>query len=202
MKLNVPFYKQTTALNCGPTALKMVLAYFGEDLDINLLEKRIGIKKGKGIYTIQIATAAASLGFKTDFYSKCLLLNEENLKLDFYKKYAENIDLEESKKWIEDAKKAGVNLEEKTLTLEELLSKVSKASVPIVLLDWNVVKGKEEKGYQGHFVPIVGYDKTNVYLHNHGLNETQKFMSVTKEIFEKARKAKGTDEDVLIVYRK
>ncbi|HKL24198.1 MAG TPA: peptidase C39 family protein [Candidatus Nanoarchaeia archaeon] len=201
MKLDVPFYKQTTPLNCGPIALKMVLSYFGNNKSSDILEEKTGIKEGKGISTIQIATAAASLGYKTDFYSKHVLFNEENLKHGFYQKYSD-MDLEQSKKWVKEAKEKGANVQEKKLSLEEILEFLTKDSVPIILLDWNNVKPKEERGYQGHFVPIVGYDKDNVYIHNHGFEDTQKFMPLKKETFDKARKAEGTDEDIMVIYRK
>ena len=201
MKLKIPFFKQTNPLNCGPSALRMVLAYFGRNFGIEILEERTGIKEGKGISTIQIATAVASLEYKTDFYSKHILFNEEHLNLDFYKKYGDIDNLEQSKKLVEEAKMVGVNVQEKTLSLEELLVFVTKDSVPIVLLDWNIVRGNKEKGYQGHFVPIVGYDRKNVYVHNHGFNNPQKFLSITKSIFDKARKAEGTDEDMVVIYR-
>lgn len=48
----------------------MVLAYFNELPGLKVLEKRTGIKKGKAISTIQIATAAALSGYQTDFFSK------------------------------------------------------------------------------------------------------------------------------------
>jgi len=38
MKLDVPFFKQTTALNCGPVALQMVLSYFGDKTDLKKIE--------------------------------------------------------------------------------------------------------------------------------------------------------------------
>ena len=88
------------------------------------------------------------------------------------------------------------------MTLEELLKNVSIDSIPIILLDWNVVKGTKEKGYQGHFVPIVGYDDDNVYVHDHGLNNPRSFLQIKREIFEEARKAEGTDEDIIVIYRK
>ena len=199
MKLRVPFFKQTTSLNCGPAALRMVLAYFGKDRRIRDLEQRAGIKKGKGISTIQIATAAASFGHRTDFYSKHILFDKKNLKLEFYKKYADVNLIEHSKKLVKDAKKAGVNVQEKTLSLESILNFTTKDSIPIVLLDWNLVKGK--KGYQGHFVPVVGYDEKNVYVHNHGTHNPQEFMSIKRQIFDEARKADGTDEDIAVIYR-
>ena len=200
MKLKVPFYNQTTPLNCGPTALRMVLSYFGDKTNIEELEKRTGIKQGKALSSIQIAIAAASLKYRTDFFSKHILFNEENLKLDYYKKYSD-IDLEYSKELIKEAEKQGVKITEKTLSLEELLSCVTKNSVPIILLDWNIITGKNEKGYQGHFVPLVGYSKENIYVHNHGFNNPQEFLPINKEIFDKARKADGTDEDIIIIHR-
>lgn len=200
MKLEVPFYKQTSELNCGPTALKMVLEYLGKKEKIETLEERTDIKEGMGISTIQIATAAATSGFSCDFYSKHILFNEENLKHNFYQNYSD-MDLSQSKEWIEEAKNSGVKIQETTLSLKELLNFVTNNSIPIVLLDWNKVMEREEKGYQGHFVPIVGYDEKNVYIHNHGLGDTKAFMPISRNIFEEGRKAEGTDEDIVVIYK-
>ncbi len=199
MRLEVPFFKQTTALNCGPVALRMVLAYFGNDISQEILDQRTGIKQGKGTLTIQIATAVALSGYKAEFFSKNIYFNEENLKLEFYQKYMDEI--QRSKQLVEDAKNAGVKMEEKTLDILEILEKVNKDCLPIVLLDWNAIIGKEKQGYQGHFVPIVGYDDVNVYVHNHGFDGTAPFMKIRREIFDKARKSQGTDEDILFIRR-
>ncbi len=200
MRLEIPFYKQTTHFNCGPMALRMVIAYLDKDLGVEILEKRAGIKEGKGLMTAQIATAAALSGYKTDLFSKSISFNPKNLELEFYKKYSEEI--QRSEKVVEDAKKAGVNIEEKTLSSEEILKSVNEKSVPIILLDWNVVMGRKDKGYQGHFVPIVGYDSENVYIHDHGTHNPTPFLPIKREIFEVARKAKGTDEDIIIIHGK
>lgn len=197
MKINVPFYKQTTSLNCAPTNLRMVVAYFDKDFGVEFFEEKLGIKSGKGISTIKIATAAASKGYKSDFFSKHLFFNEKNLKFDFYKRHPDE-GITESKRLVEDAKNNGVNLEERVLSLEELLGYVTENSIPIVLIDWNRITGKE--GYHGHFVPLVGYDSYNVYVHNCGLNNSKKFMRIKKEVFDKARKSEGTDEDIVIIH--
>ncbi len=110
------------------------------------------------------------------------------------------MDLEQSKGLVQIAKKAGVRIEERLFSLEELLCHLTEDSIPTVLIDWNVVK--ERRGYQGHFVPLVGYDEKNVYVHNHGLEDTKPFFSIDKTKFDKARKAQGADEDIVIVYRK
>ena len=70
------------------------------------------------------------------------------------------------------------------------------------ILDWNTVLGETEKGYQGHFVPVVGYDIENVYVHNHGFKNPTAFLAIPREVFENARKVRGTDEDIAIIYRK
>ncbi len=200
MKLNVPFFKQTTPLNCGPANLKMVLAYLGKDYNLRILEEKTGINEGKGISTMQIAIGAASLNYKTDFYSINILLNEKNLILDFYKNYSD-LDLELSKKLVEKAKSLGVKIQEQTISLNELLSFVAETSIPIILVDWNIIKNRKEKGYQGHFVPIVGYDEENIYIHNCGLNDGEPFVKIPKETFDEARKAQGTDEDIVVIYK-
>jgi len=201
MMLRVPFFKQTSSVDCGLAALKMVLAYFGKDEQMEVLKARTGMKEEKGISTIRIATAAASLGFRTDFYSKHILFNEENLKHEFYRKYGDINLKEQSRKLVENARAEGVNVQERTLLLEELLRFVTKDSVPIILLDWNVVVARREKGYQGHFVPVVGFDEKNVYVHNSGMNDGKEFVPIPKDIFDEARKADGTDEDVVVVHR-
>lgn len=200
MKLAVPFYQQTTPFNCGPAALRMLIAYFDKDLGLEVLEERMKIKENKGVSTIQIAAAAALSGYKTFFFSRHVYFNNENLKLKYYQKYSGAA--QQSEKLVKEAKEAGVILEERVMSLEELLSNVGENNIPIVLLDWNVVKGTREKGYHGHFVPIVGYDKHNVCIHNHGLDNPTSFLQIKKDIFEEARKANGTDEDIIIIHRK
>jgi len=201
MKVEVPFFKQTTSLNCGPTALRMVLAYFGRDEGIKELEKRTGINEGKALSTIQLATAAASLGHKADFYSKNIFFNEENLKHDYYKNYSD-MDLKQSENLVKDAKSEGVKVKERILSIGEILKFVNEDSIPIALLDWNIVKFRKEKGYLGHFVPIVGHDNKNVYVHDPDPEKgTGEFIKISREVFDQSRKSSGTDEDIVIIYR-
>jgi hypothetical protein len=59
------------------------LTCVNKDPGLEILEQRTGIKEGKGISTIQIATAAALSGYQTNFLSKNVYFNEENLKIEF-----------------------------------------------------------------------------------------------------------------------
>lgn len=200
MKIQVPFYKQTTHLNCGPFVLRMVFSFFKKEFPIQLIEEKVGIKSGKAVSTLRLAIAAADLGFKTKLISKQIHFNEENLKLDFVKQYG-TINLEISKKLVKEAEEKGVELIEKQISLNDLLNYVNEDSIPIVLVDWSIIVGKPEKGYVGHFVPLVGYDEENVYVHN-AADDNGAFFKINKQVFDKARKARGTDEDILIIFKK
>lgn len=198
MKLEVPFYPQTNETNCGPAALRMILSYFGKDYRLSEIEREAGIEAGKGLYTLQLALAARRLGLSVRFFTRSLGFNSEHLKMDFYQKYS---PMNESRMALlmQDARTAGILMKECSLTLEEILSYVHRDSLVLVLLDWNSTLKKE--GYQGHFVPLVGYDDEFVYVHNPGPQNAQAFVPLTRTIFDEARKARGTDEDLAIISR-
>ncbi len=48
-------------------------------------------------------------------------------------------------------------------------------------------------------MPIVGHDDKNVFVHNSRVTDGQEFMMIHKDTFDKARKANGTDEDVIVI---
>ena len=192
MKLDVPFYEQTSSLNCGPNALKMALEFLGKSYSIEEIENAAEIKQGKAVSTIRLAIAAKKFGFKTQFFSEVVGFNEKNLELDFYKQYADLTLENETQELFNKAEELGIELNEKTLTLEEIIENIKRDRIIILLLDWNTLIDK--KGYQGHFVVITGFDKESIYIHN-----SEAFFKVEKASFDKARKAKGTDQDLIII---
>jgi len=198
MKIKVPFYKQTTEKNCGPVALKMALEFLGKQFSVEEIEKAANTKEKESVFTIQLAIAARRLGFNAEFYSKNLRLNEESLKLEFYKKNTSLVS-KDIDNFLKEAEKLGVKSYKRQVTNEEITSLISGNSVPIIILDWSIVIEKPERGFVGHFVPVVGYNKESFYVHNHGFLNPKPFLKIKKDIFEKARKSLGTDEDILII---
>jgi uncharacterized protein YvpB len=200
MKLNVPFYTQTTLMGCGPAALKMAVDYLGTEIKLKDIENAMGIEELKAVATISLAGAAAKLGFNSILFTKTLDVPDEQKKMPFYQKYADSGYFNSARKRVEIAEKAGAKINEITIDLKKLLSYVKESQAVIVLLNWAVINHKE--GFQGHFVPIVGYDETYVYVHNSGPKDPEADVKIPVAVFETARKSPGTDQDVVVISKK
>src|SRR3989338_2322569 len=66
--MKIPLFKQKKN-TCGLTALRMALAYFGENIAENQLIKLTGKIKRYGVRTIQLSKAAKKLGLATECLS-------------------------------------------------------------------------------------------------------------------------------------
>ncbi len=68
-------------MECGPTALSMVLYYFGKRVSSKEITKKIGGIKKYGVRTIKLANFAQKLGFKVYCYSYNKRLSKGNAKI-------------------------------------------------------------------------------------------------------------------------
>jgi hypothetical protein len=198
MKLSVPFYSSKKDTDCGPLALKMVLEYFGETHEFEELAKLEKQLETGLVWSVGIARAAKKLGFSVKLISTSNFSHEEDI--DYYKKYANDKGRLLLKEISKEIKELGVEVVEKDMTIEELLSKITKRSVPIVLINWYVISGKQ--GFSGHFVPITDYDEKYIYIHNPGLASPKAHMPIERNLFLKAWESKGTDKDTVIIQGK
>lgn len=69
MKLKVPFYRSKKDADCGPLALKMALAYLGENHPFNKIAKLEKQLSTGLVWSAGIALAAKKLGFPVKFIS-------------------------------------------------------------------------------------------------------------------------------------
>lgn len=190
---SVPHIVQEHDYDCGPVNLQIAIQFLGLDKSLSELKELMNYEKGEAIYTIEIATAASKLGLKTEFYTAHLFNEHQE---EFYDEHARD---KSNKQLYSEARAAGVEVKEENLSIQDLAGFISENSIPIVLVDWNTLKQRED-GYQGHFVPLISVEDSKVVIHNTS-NEDGDFIEFDRELFDKARKAEGTDRDVALIRR-
>jgi hypothetical protein len=190
MRFDVPFREQESEYDCGPVSLQMATGFLGDEKDLNRIKEVLDYVDGDAVYTIQLATAACQLGFSADFFTADPFSEHEG---DFYDKHAIDKDNQEL---YDEAEEAGVTVKFQNLELDEVLDLLTTDSIPVVLIDWNEVKGRE--GYQGHLIPVVGTTEEEVLIHEPSSEEGD-FMEINREKFRQARNSEGTDHDVAVI---
>lgn len=204
MKIEVPFLKQESNNSCGISAMRMILQYLGQNYTEEELYQECSPEKSGVIWTVDLARLGKKKGFETEFYTRSLHLNQRNQSLEFYQKLtAESTAAQRVDQIVSEAEKIGVKLFEQPLSLNDIKSKMEDGWLAVILLDWRVVSPKENQfDFQGHLVPIVGFNDDSFFVHNQGMSDPLPFYEIKKETFEKARKSKGTDEDIVFVKKK
>lgn len=193
-----PIKQKFGETNCGPIALKSVLDYFGNELSLKEIEKEVGFIEGKMTFTIRLAIAAKKLGYNAVFHTKNIYPSEEVWQSEYYKKNSKETK-ESLKVLVEEAKKIGVGVHEGSMDLKKVLSLQNKDNVPIFVLDYNLVSGIAEKGFEGHFVSLVDFNDKTIYVNNSGPKNPGRHQGIPWRTFEGARKSIGTDEDILVI---
>ncbi len=62
--MSFPFFRQPDAMDCGPSCLKMVAAFYGRSVSIETLRKKCYITR-EGVSFLGLSEAADSVGFRT-----------------------------------------------------------------------------------------------------------------------------------------
>lgn len=198
--LRVPFRTQTEDLDCGLAALVMCCEFLDPSRnDERALRDHLQQQPTSAVSTLSLTVAAAKLGFTATLYTNHITFNPSNFNHSFYQKHGGGslaAAVAETRKRILQATATGARLVQQTLSLDELLALLSPKRMLIVLLDWNVVTGRSQRGYWGHFVPLVGYDHVHVVVHNQASDAPQPFLRIERDVFDAARLADGTDQDV------
>jgi ABC-type bacteriocin/lantibiotic exporter with double-glycine peptidase domain len=203
MRIEIPFIAQAPGTyDCGPTCLRMILQYFGEDHSLQEIQRLVDTDTSGNTWTSGIAKAAGELGFPTEFYTEKLGLNTENFGLEYYQRLSDGVENTQQKiqRLHAACREFGVGLHEQEMRSEDICGALGTDRVAIILVDWNKIEGKE--GYKGHFVVLTGYDGTHVTVHQPGPREPTPHYRITYGLFDQARRAPGTDQDIIFVSRK
>lgn len=197
MRIPIPFIESQTATDCGPTALLMVLRYFGDTTPLEEVARRSYREPSGMTWTPGLAAAAGSLGFSVRVITEQLGDVRTTLESEYYDRYASE---HSTTSLLATAQAAGVAFTVDSLSPESLLELLTPEQLVICLLNWDVLRGRD--GYTGHFVPLVGYDDLHVLFHNPGLDDPTPCFRVSRERFVRAWTSPGTDRDCIVISRR
>jgi hypothetical protein len=170
----------------------MVLKYFypSGKFDIEDVARKSVKHEKYGTTTIGLAKALREYGLRVDFYCRNIdgeALSDEDRE-QFLKKYGDYTLKERGIR--EKARGLGVNIVEKDVKLHNIEKALREERMVIPLVNWEVLT--DNKGYQGHFIVMIGFDDENIFFHNPGPYHPEANMRATKELMEKARSYRGT----------
>lgn len=200
--LKVPFYPQGMD-ECGPYALRMVLKYFGYDLELQRVKQLCYFGGIKGTSNTGIARGAAKMGLGVECYFKTFDMSDDIfLTSEYFKKHSEEIPQEREKiqKLLQEAEMLGVKFYKKYIPTDEVLSRLNKDTLATACVDSSKLNGFEKTGIS-HIVVIVGYnyDKNIIFIND---PEQKPYRKIGADVFEKARQSPAVDGDIVMIYRK
>lgn len=216
--LPIKHIKQQSNWDCGVTCLKMLIDYYHFDLpsfdrlldsyecnnstwtiDLLYLLHKSGIQA-----TLHTITIGCSPTYENVPYYE-ILLDKDRVRVNkLFNDEASNVKLG-SLEW-SDIKKHLIEQQTPCLVLvdaEKLRCSTCKKALLHLVFDKLVSTISSWSSYQGHYVLVVGFMTNNndefVHYVDPGQNDT--LCTMTRENFDLARKAFGTDEDIILCYK-
>ncbi|CAF0893176.1 unnamed protein product [Rotaria sordida] len=215
--LPVKHLKQQSNWDCGITCLRMLIDYYHLDLSsfeyllssyecnestwtIDLLHLLHQLNIHAILYTITIG--CSSTYNNTPYYQTLIDKDRERVDKLFIKE-SSNVKLG-SIDWL-DLKKHLIEQRTPCLVLidaNKLECCTCKTTIFHQLIDKLV--SKIPSSYQGHYILVIGYitNENNDFIRYVDPGRNDEFCTTTKENFDLARKAFGTDEDIILCYKK
>lgn len=213
----MPMVQQCYTWDCGLACLSMVLQYYGASSSEVYTKDLDHQQCGESVWTIDLAYMLARYGIPHHLCTVTLGANMDHARKSFYKSFSK--DEERINHLFGDAASNGVSVEKRSVALEELMEHLSQGRVAIILVDWNQMDclwcnhsliqracmcciEMVNSGYAGHFIVLCGFDRRKGVIFFKNPNAFEDLCCCRFECLERARKANGTDEDILFVYPK
>ncbi|XP_027164055.1 protein GUCD1 isoform X1 [Coffea eugenioides] len=207
--VEVPHINQQYTWDCGLACVLMVLRTLGINSgDIQELE---GLCCTTSIWTVDLAYLLQKFSVKFSYFTVTFGANPNFLGETFYKDQLPS-DLLRVDMLFKKARDAGINIECRSINGEEIASMVLSGNyIVIALIDQYILSRSWIKdvcisgiyddcpGYTGHYVIICGYDAATDEFEIRDPASSSKHERMTSRRLEEARKAFGTDEDLLLI---
>ncbi|CAF3733520.1 unnamed protein product [Rotaria sp. Silwood1] len=215
--LSVKHIKQKSNWDCGITCLRMLIDYYHLDLlkfeyllssyecnqstwtiDLLHLLHQSGIHAV--LYTLTIG--CSSDYDNTPYYQTLIHKDRERVNKLFISETS-NVKIS-SIDWL-DIKKHLIEQQTPCLVLIDA-NKLKCCTCKTTILDRLVNKliSTVSSSYQGHYILVIGYitNENNDFIRYVDPGQNDEFCTTTKENFDLARKTFGTDEDIILCYKK
>ena len=164
----VPYYRQTTEFTCGPAAIMMAMGALDPAVS---LDRRLEFRLWREATTIFMTSGHGGCGpfgmalaaHHRGFGVKLWVNDRDALFLD-------SVRSEEKKEVIrlvhedfsEEIEQAGIEVEYRAVTLEELKAEFEAGAIPVVLISSWRIYGERFP----HWVVVTGFDERFVYVHD------------------------------------
>ncbi|XP_062506794.1 protein GUCD1-like [Corticium candelabrum] len=224
---DVPHVRQRESWDCGLACTWMALrALQGlENMEAAQTFQQTCDQQGfgKSVWTIDLAHLLAQYGVLHQFFTETLGVDPSYADQPYYKTEFESATCRINSLFGK-AEDLGINIGKRFVTLQQLYDHINDNGIAIVLVDSNIINrkrrwhssavrflkfscfccfhGTDENqllSYAGHYIVVCGYDKeTNQILYKDPA-QIEDLSVVTASTFEAARKAHGTDCDIILL---
>ncbi|XP_019439422.1 PREDICTED: protein GUCD1 isoform X2 [Lupinus angustifolius] len=206
----VPHINQIYTWDCGLACVTMVLKTIGiNDCDIQSLAE---LCCTNSIWTVDLAYLLQRFSVTFSYFTVTYGANPNYCVESFYKEELPN-DLVRVDTLFRKAMEAGIDIQCRSISGEEISVLIlSGKCIAIALVDHNKLSHvwqeddhvpgvfSNNPGYTGHYVLICGYDAEADMFEIRDPASSKKHNRVSSKSLEEARKAFGTDEDLLLIF--
>lgn len=170
---HVPFYRQTTEFTCGPAALMMAMAAADPEVSLN---RRLELRLWRESTTIFMTSGHGGCGpfgmalaaYHRGFGVRLWVSDRDALFVDSVRneKKKEVIRLVHED-FSEEIARAGIDVEYRPVTFEELKTEFEAGGIPVVLISSWRIYGERFP----HWVVVTGFDDRFIYVHDPYVDE-------------------------------
>ncbi|CAF1069407.1 unnamed protein product [Didymodactylos carnosus] len=208
-EISIPHLCQTSYWDCGVTCVRMVLSYY--KIDLNLFDALLSeYNCNKSTWSIDLLNMLSYLHVRSKLSTITLGCSDNYASVPYYK----NIIDKDRQRVEELFSNQKLNFEKCSLEWSNIKLELDQNKPFIVLIDANklscicctsivgrLISKVWSSSYQGHYIVVVGYqidEKQTEYVLYKDPGSTECLCKTTIENFDRARKAFGTDEDIII----
>jgi hypothetical protein len=218
-KNDVPYVRQSFAWDCGLACAEMALRARGVSVTVSDLRK---LCETNSIWSIDISYLLHRFGVQLTFFTVTRGVRVEYRKQEFYRKQLPE-DTKRVTALFESAERRGVHVIEQSVDLGDIVQAVvNDKKIVLVLLDKRMLScalcdggrsnsmhaqqqeyfggnSRVASGFLGHYVLLYAYDaKVDKFLMKDPASMCDACV-ISADVLESARKAFGTDQDIIYI---